>query len=109
MFLFSGVQFSLSGSGVIQADALFQGLTRQDPQFDCGFGGSKGSIKKAAKQPLICSYYSIFEPLLVRFVDFHGHQSAHYIAISNGVYPLGFATSRRLFAQVSTSSKFLKL
>lgn len=41
MFLFSGVQFSLAASGVLQADALFQGLTRQDPQFDCGFGGSK--------------------------------------------------------------------
>eukprot|EP00434_Breviolum_minutum_P032978 symbB.v1.2.029174.t1/scaffold3166.1/size62104/1 len=28
MFLFSGLQFSLAGSGVLQADALFQGLTR---------------------------------------------------------------------------------
>lgn len=43
MFLFSGVQFSLAASGVLQADALFQGLTRQDPQFDC-----RGSIMKAS-------------------------------------------------------------
>lgn len=60
MFLFSGVQFSLAASGVLQADALFQGLTRQDPQFDCGFGGSKSHeserFHNEGKRPLICLF-----------------------------------------------------